>query len=131
MVHTSMVSFLTPSRLLSARKELQRMGLIELESGKISVHRVLSAAFRNSESGLKSRLVLQSAADIVAKILNRQFPKHVGSRALYGDWAQCSKYMHHVQALVRHFKESEMKSTRKNPTKLESSKDMDELMKDC
>jgi tetratricopeptide (TPR) repeat protein len=115
-------------------RALKDLGLIEIENlstDNASVHRVLSAAFRNSSHGLHSRDALQLSADAAAIILNRLFPKDEGSQGLWAKWEQCSKYMKHIEALVRIFEESEQKSTESKPRKLRSSKAMDDLMRRC
>lgn len=115
-------------------RALKNLGLIDIDnlsSNSATIHRVLSAAFRNSTRGLQSEDALQLAVDTAAIILNRLFPKHEGNHALWDQWGQCSKYMKHVEALVEIFEELEQKSTVTGRRQLRSSKAMDELMKSC
>lgn len=126
------------TELVSHRRKplgvLRDLGLIDIRNfatDSASIHRVLSAAFRNSAHGLRSPEALQLVVDTAAIILNRLFPKHEGVHGLWDRWAQCSKYMKHVEGLIKVFTEFEQKHIETTTTKLRSSPDMDELMKNC
>jgi len=122
------------SERVKSLKALKNLGLIDIDnfsSNEASTHRVLSAAFRNSDLGLQSEGELQLAVDTAAIILNRLFPKYDGNQGLWDKWGQCSKYMKHIEAVIQIFEESEQKSTLTGRQKLRSSKAMDELMKSC